>query len=253
MKGIKQAFDRITTKVVNSQRGCVQCDNNDCSNCKHRNEFIDENPVEPKPMCMHFALIQDTGCTGFMTGTCDWSIDDGIHGSFPYYSDWSQYMINFYPNGGGGSFSYVNCFGLPSTFVLRTFTTSPISPITSIDVIDGNCNLGRSAFTTLCNKHCFEVEFGFNPAICTNIYIEILEFGTILLLGDPVGDPVGFNGILENNLQQIYGTGVSSTTNYDAITGLVTIQMFNIYTDFAPTMNYNCGLPTQIPFNEITC
>ena len=50
MKGIKQAFDRITSKVVNSQRGCVQCDNEGCK-CKHRNAPVNENPIPPTPGC----------------------------------------------------------------------------------------------------------------------------------------------------------------------------------------------------------
>lgn len=51
MKGIKQAFDRITSKVVNSQRGCGQCASNDCSECKKRKLPVDENGVPPPPGC----------------------------------------------------------------------------------------------------------------------------------------------------------------------------------------------------------
>jgi len=50
MKGIKQAFDRITSKVQNQIKGCVQCDNNDCSRCKHQH-LNDDSGQPPTPGC----------------------------------------------------------------------------------------------------------------------------------------------------------------------------------------------------------
>lgn len=51
MKGIKQSFQKITSQVQNQIKGCVQCDNNDCKKCKHRNSPQDENGVPPQPGC----------------------------------------------------------------------------------------------------------------------------------------------------------------------------------------------------------
>jgi len=260
MKGIKQAFQSIASKVTNQPKGCVQCNDDDCAKCKGNQNSYDyvfgeknSEPQPPQKLCFHYALINDSGCTGFAQQSCEWEINDGVHGAWQYSFDWSQYMINNYTGGGGGQYSSASCFGLPSTYVLRIINGSMISPISTIDIVDSNCIIGRTSFNTICDLRCFEVTFGYNPNICTNINLDIFEFGTIALFGDPVIDPVGFNGILTNNLQQIFGTGASSLTTYDSVSGLNTIQIFGIYTQFTPSMNYICGSPVSIPFNEITC
>jgi len=56
MKGIKQSFDRITSKVQNQIKGCVQCDNNDCSRCKH-SKLNDQNSIPPTPGCCDLKVV----------------------------------------------------------------------------------------------------------------------------------------------------------------------------------------------------
>jgi hypothetical protein len=56
MKGIKQAFDRITSKVQNQIKGCVQCENNDCSRCKHQHSN-DDSGQPPTPGCCDLKVV----------------------------------------------------------------------------------------------------------------------------------------------------------------------------------------------------
>lgn len=253
MKGIKQAFQSISSKVSNQPKGCVQCTTNDCAKCKGNQNSFDyvfgERNQQPTIAgCFNYLIINDISCYGFNPGECEWSINDGVNGEQFFSGDWGVFMAQYYPNGGGGIYSNIYCTGVPSVYVIYSYTETPLS--VSWGITDSLCRKQNGSFTTLCTKSCWTLTFGYDNQN-EMYYLDLTPFTTITIYPgtDPVMNPAGFEAYLNSVLNQIYGQNAFCLVS--VVGKDVTITIFNVYVDGTPLLYLNNF--QMLSFTEITC
>jgi len=245
MKGIKQAFDRITSKVQNQIKGCVQCDNNDCKKCngnQHSFDYVFGNDQRTLNLdCFYFAEYYSAPDVNFD----NWTINGNSFNN-------EISLIT------GNASNSINPNAYPIIYDLR-FAWKKTNDISLLPTLpEAKDSFGNSFYANWvqagCELKCWElivpqrdVTFGaIHLGISISSFIDYQGFGFGVI---DISNPVIVSAI-DSYYKSAFGNQSSVVVFLDANNDYV-IQINNTYENFNPFWsNFSLG---DMFFNEITC
>lgn len=101
------------------------------------NAGVEEASVAPTPFGYRYAIVNDTTCSAFSIGACDWTASGGLLSTA---SNWGMEMAAFYPDGNAiiiDNYYEPSCTLLASSYFLKTIGNVDPGVMT---LTDANCN-----------------------------------------------------------------------------------------------------------------
>jgi hypothetical protein len=93
--------------------------------------------ISTPPFGYRYAIVNDTTCTAFSTGLCDWTASGGLLSTAP---GWSMEMAAFYPDGNAvmiDNYYEGSCVAVQTSYFLKTIGNVDPGVMT---LTDANCN-----------------------------------------------------------------------------------------------------------------
>jgi len=246
MKGIKQAFNSIASKITNQTKGCVQCKDDDCAKCKgnqHSYNYVFGNDEKILlPDCFWFAEYYSAP---------DYNFDNWTINGNPFNSEIGLITGNA-SNSINPNVSKI-IYDLRFIWAFTNDVNALPTPPTALN------SGGRPTSSTWvqggCELKCWELFVPATDVLFGQLYLGIaitsfIDYQAFNLGLIDVSNPLIINAI-DLYYKSAFGSQASVTSIYDGKLGGYVVYILNTYENFPPSWN-NQSLGTMT-FNEVIC